>query len=104
MLPFLDKRRTIQPDQIVRLEAQINYTLIWFRDGSHLLVALTIKRLFDRLPAEDFLRPHRKHVVNRRCVESISPINYRLHLFTGETVVVSRRKLAGVRRQMRQTV
>ncbi len=100
-LPYINRRQTVQVDQIVRLEADVNYTLIYFCDGSQLLVARTLKRFYNQLPASDFIRAHRKHVVNRAFVGSLSSAGYSLQLLTGETIGISRRKLANVRHQLR---
>jgi len=100
-LPYINRRQTVQFDQIVRLEADVNYTLIYFCDGSQLLVARTLKRFYNQLPASDFIRAHRKHVVNRAFVGSLSSAGYSLQLLTGETIGISRRKLANVRHQLR---
>ncbi len=100
-LPYINRRQTVLFDQIVRLEADINYTLIYFCDGSQLLVAQTLKQFYNQLPANDFIRAHRKHVVNRAFVDSFSSAGYSLQLLTGERIGISRRKLANVRHQLR---
>lgn len=100
-LPYINRRQTVLFDQIVRLEADINYTLIYFCDGSQLLVAQTLKQFYNQLPANDFIRAHRKHVVNRAFVDSFSSASYSLQLLTGERIGISRRKLANVRHQLR---
>lgn len=96
-LPYLPKRRWIGFDRIVRLEGQGNYTLVHLSDGSHLLVALTLKRLVARLPAPTFVRLHRKHIINRQYVVAFQPNHQQVCLKAGETIGISRRLLADVR-------
>jgi len=63
-LPFLHEYRLIALSQIIRLEAQENYTCCHFSDGSKLTVARTLKKLVARLPDGVLLRLHRKQAVN----------------------------------------
>jgi two-component system, LytTR family, response regulator len=65
LLPFRAGRWWVDFGQIVWLEGIGNYTSCVFADGSQLVVALTLKRLFDRMPASQFVRLHRKHLINR---------------------------------------
>ncbi len=100
-LPYLPKRRWTGFDRIVRLEGQGNYTLVYLSDGSHLLVALTLKRLIVRLPTSAFVRLHRKHIINRQYVVAFQPNEQQVCLEAGETIGISRRFMAGVREQFR---
>lgn len=101
-LPYPSKRLWISFDRIVRLEGQVNYTLVYLSDGSQVLVALTLKRLVARLPAPAFVRLHRKHIINRQYVVAFQPNHQQVCLEAGETIGISRRFLAGVREQFRQ--
>ena len=85
--------------QIVRLEGIGNYTTCVFADGTRLLVALTIKRLNDRIPPGAFLRLHRKHLVNRGYVAASQPDEYWLRLTNGDMVAIARRRAGLVSRE-----
>ncbi len=98
LLPFRGCRRWVAFSQIVRLEGIGNYTTCVFADGSRLLVALTIKRLHDRMPPGAFLRLHRKHLVNRVYVAVSQPDEYWLRLTNGDRVAVARRRAEMVSR------
>lgn len=100
-LPYPGERRFIPSTEIVRLEGSGNYTMIYFRDGTRLLVSFTLKRMLERLPDGPFLRPHRKHIVNRSFVQRFEDGS--LTLQTGESVSVARRKLNIIRKQMNVT-
>jgi two-component system, LytTR family, response regulator len=99
LLPFRGSRRWVAFSQIVRLEGIGNYTTCVFADGSRLLVALTLKRLHDRMPPGAFLRLHRKHLVNRGYVATNQPDEYWLRLTNGDRVAVARRRAETVLRE-----
>ena len=99
LLPFRGSRRWVALSEIVRLEGIGNYTTCVFADGSRLLVALTIKRLNDRMPPGAFLRLHRKHLVNRGYVATNQPDEYWLRLTNGDTVAIARRRAGLVSRE-----
>ncbi len=93
LLPFQHGRRWVALPQIIRLEGEGNYTNLFFTDGSALLVALSLKRLADRLPAGAFLRPHRKHLINRQYIEAVHKARFVVELTNGDTLEVSRRRI-----------
>lgn len=99
LLPFRGSRRWVAFSQIVRLEGIGNYTTCVFADGTRLLVALTIKRLNDRIPPGAFLRLHRKHLVNRGYVAASQPDEYWLRLTNGDMVAIARRRAGLVSRE-----
>lgn len=101
-LPYPSKRHWTSFDRIVRLEGQGNYTLVYLSDGSHLLMARTLKWFLMRLPEPTFVRLHRKHIINRQYVVSFQPNHQQVCLEAGEIIGISRRFLAGVREQFRQ--
>jgi two-component system, LytTR family, response regulator len=92
LLPFLHGRQWVKFGQIVRLEGVGNYTNCVFADGSHLLVALTLKRLHNRIPADAFVRPHRKHLINRLFITQIHASNYTVDLSNGDCIAIARRR------------
>jgi two-component system, LytTR family, response regulator len=93
ILPFPKGRRVVSPTSIVRLEGDGNYTTFWFADGTYLFVAVTLKRFESRLSNEQFVRVHRKHLVNRAYVEAIDMSLQRLTLTTGEEIEIARRRV-----------
>jgi DNA-binding LytR/AlgR family response regulator len=101
LLPFRAGRRWVDFGQIVRLEGIGNYTTCFFADGSQLMVALTIKCLFDRMPASQFVRLHRKHLINRAFFEAIQPHNFMVLLSNGDAISIARRRAGTVMREFR---
>jgi two-component system, LytTR family, response regulator len=96
LLPFGRGRQWMPMHQIVRLEGDGNYTTFFFRDGSRLMVSLTLKTLSARLPLSVFARPHKKNMINLLYLNEIGPgaKPYTVQLSTGELVNISRRKAA----------
>jgi DNA-binding LytR/AlgR family response regulator len=104
ILPFPKGRKAVPIHTIVRLEGDCNYTTFWFADGSHLFVAVTLKKLAPRLPAGLFHRVHRKHLVNRAYIQTLDAPRLQLNLTTGEQIDVARRRLAVAREAMSELI
>lgn len=101
LLPFQKGRAWVSFDQIIRLEGIGNYTTCIFTDGTELLVALTLRRLADRLPEGAFVRPHKKHIVNRAHVARVYAHRSAVQLTNGEQVTIARRRAEQFRTEMR---
>lgn len=88
--------------RIVRLEGEGNYTHFYFDDGSSLLVSLTLKRMESRLPANVFVRSHKKNLINLLYLQEISPNRqpFTVGMSNGDCVEVSRRKATQFYRQI----
>ncbi len=104
LLPFQSGRRWVGIQQIVRLEGDGNYTTLFFTDGSHLMVALTLKRLLKRVPAGTFVRPHRKHLVNRSFIVGVHASTSSLDLSNGDSVVIARRRALAFQKEMKTAI
>lgn len=57
--------KIVQVEEILRLEASSNCTMLWFTDGSKFLDTRTMKVYEDLLDTYQFLRIHRSHMINR---------------------------------------
>lgn len=80
------------PNQIIRLEAESNYTRFFFTDKKPLIVAKTLGEYEDLLVPHGFLRTHRTHLVNRNYVESFLPEGYLLMKDNSKVEISRRRK------------
>lgn len=59
-------RIKICPDEIMLLEANTNYTMLYLQDGHKLIVATTLKQLEKRFAVcQNFFRPHKSHCKSR---------------------------------------
>ncbi|MES2645635.1 MAG: LytTR family DNA-binding domain-containing protein [Bacteroidota bacterium] len=79
------------PNQIIRLEAESNYTRFFFTDKKPLIVAKTLGEYDELLAPHGFLRTHRTHLVNRVYVQSFQPDGY-LVMKDNTKVEISRRR------------
>jgi DNA-binding LytR/AlgR family response regulator len=57
------------PHEIMMLQAEINYTILYFIDGKKSIVATTLKKLESRFEPFNFFRPHKSFMVNLNCVK-----------------------------------
>lgn len=80
----------INPDNIIRIEAQSNYSKFYFDNGKTLLVAKVLGGFEDKLPKDIFIRTHRKHLVNKKFIESYN--NGKISLVNLQKIDLARRK------------
>ncbi|MFA4853360.1 MAG: LytTR family DNA-binding domain-containing protein [Bacteroidales bacterium] len=59
-------------DEIMRCEAQSNYTKFYFSDGKNILVSKTMKEYEELLTSHDFERVHNSHIVNLNFIKKIT--------------------------------
>ncbi len=94
-LPDYTTRRSIAISSIEYVEAIGNYSLVHLRNYKPLLVAITLKRLAERLPT--FWRIHKSTLVNPACI-----VGYQLDRLHPPFVELSQnRRLTISRRQAR---
>lgn len=80
-----------EPNQIIRLEAESNYTRFFFTDKKPLVVAKTLGEYEELLGPQGFLRTHRTHLVNPQYVDAIANDGVLL-MKDGSRVEISRRR------------
>lgn len=97
-LPGVTDIKYVELSNIMRLEADRNYTRFFFADGKEFLSAKTLKEYEEMLPGEMFVRVHRTHLVNKIFVDRYDRDRSWLVLKNGSTVEVSRRKKEQVMR------
>ena len=78
-------------DDIIRLQADSNYTHIYLRNSKPFLSAKTLKEYDEILQGYSFLRVHKSHLVNPHHIVSYDKKGL-LHLSDHSTIEVSRRK------------
>ncbi len=90
-LPCQDGFVLIETINILRMEADSNYTHVYTNDKKKLTVSRTLKELENLVPPENFLRVHSAHLVNLNKVEKyIKGDGGYLVLSDATTVPVSR--------------
>jgi DNA-binding LytR/AlgR family response regulator len=61
-------RKIVCPDDIIMIQADINYSIVYLNDGNRLIVATTLKKLEERFSPFAFIRVNKTYVVNSRYV------------------------------------
>jgi len=79
-------------EQILFLQADINYTQIFLSCGRILLSGFTLKKYEDFFEQENFLRVHRSYLINRNHIQHYDSSNFSLYLTDGTVIGVSRRR------------
>ena len=91
-LSTADKIHLIDVDDIIRCESDNYYTIIFFKDGTSLLVSKTLKDMEQKLEEYDFVRTHKSHLVNMRCIMNFIKDEMMVVMTDGTKVPVSKRK------------
>ncbi|NML19719.1 response regulator transcription factor [Pseudoflavitalea sp. G-6-1-2] len=73
-LPTSEGTYFFKPEEIIRLEGEINYTWFHFINRKPLLISRTLKEYEDILNDHGFLRIHKSHLINKTHV-----VNYTQH-------------------------
>jgi two-component system, LytTR family, response regulator len=88
-------------DDLVRIEAQSNYSRLFFTDGTTLLVAKVLRKFEEQLSQAVFVRSHKTHLVNMHFIRSYEGKEHKfLVLENGDTITVARSKQRWVMQQL----
>lgn len=92
-IPTLEGLLFFDINDIIHLEANSNYTFIYFSGRSKITASRTLKEFEDILPAEIFFRTHHSHLINLNYIKRyIKGDGGQIELQNGNVVDVSRRK------------
>ncbi len=92
-LPSSEGIQFVRIDDIIYLEASINYTHLYVKDNHKYTVSRTLKDFEDMLPPEIFLRIHNSYIINKDYVEKyIRGDGGQVILTNGTLLDVSKRK------------
>jgi DNA-binding LytR/AlgR family response regulator len=81
------------PSEIIMLQAEINYTKLFFNNGKLKVVAMTLRELESRLAPFDFIRTHKSFLINLNHLSENQPIDpCRISMQNGLEVSISRRR------------
>ena len=64
VLPLLDGFEVVQVKDIIRCQADDNFTIFFLQDGSERMISRTLKFYEEMLKDFDFVRIHKSHLVN----------------------------------------
>ncbi len=92
-LPLADKIEFIAINQVIRLEADGNYTRIFLEGKKEYLVCKTLKEYQEILEHHNFLRTHQSHLINcRKIAAYIKTDGGYISMTDGSSVPISRQK------------
>lgn len=87
-----DKIHLIEVDNIIRCESDNYYSILYFKNGTNLMVSKTLKEMEQKLEEYDFVRTHKSHLVNIRCIMNFIKDEMMVLMSDGSKVPVSKRK------------
>ena len=82
----------VNPEEVILLQANVNYTVLFFTNGKKAVVATTLKLLESLFLPFDFFRTHKSYLVNLKCIQTFSEATNTIQMTDNHTVTVSRRK------------
>lgn len=92
-VPTLEGLLFFNINDIIHLEAQSNYTAIYFINHPKLIASRTLKEFEELLPADIFFRPHHSHIINLHFLKRyIKGDGGQIEMQNGNFVDVARRK------------
>jgi DNA-binding LytR/AlgR family response regulator len=83
-------RQKVYPDEVIMLQADANYSIVYLIDGSKLIVATTLKKLEERFSQFAFIRMNKSYMVNSQFV--IEEQDNALKLSNSLIIAFSRRR------------
>ncbi len=83
-------RQKVCPDEVIMLQADVNYSIVFLSDGSKLIVATTLKKLEERFSQFAFIRMNKSYLINSQFV--IEQQENALELSNSLIINFSRRK------------
>lgn len=92
-IPALDGLFFYDINDVVQLEANSNYTNIYFKNKTKIIASKTLKEFEEILPEDIFFRAHHSHIINLNYIKRyIKGDGGQIELQNGNYVDVSRRK------------
>jgi len=90
-------------EEIIRCEAQGNYTEVFMDDGNSFLITKTLKHYEENLSEKGFFRVHKKHLINLRFVRRfIKGKQGMVEMQDGKMIEVSFRKREALLERLQQ--
>ena len=90
-LPTTEGTFFFQPDEIVRVEGENNYSRFFFTNRKPMMTSRTLKEYEEILSGHHFIRVHKSHLVNKHHVRALSP-DGSLQMSDSAQIEISRRR------------
>ncbi|MDP4149629.1 MAG: LytTR family DNA-binding domain-containing protein [Bacteroidota bacterium] len=92
-IPTLEGLSFFNLADIIRLEAQSNYTCLYFTDQPRVLASRTLKEFEELLPGDLFFRAHHSHIINLHYIKKyVKGEGGQIEMKDGAFVDLARRK------------
>lgn len=91
----------VQINDILYCEASGNYSKIYLRNNTSILVSKTLKEVSKHLPTSHFLRAHHSHIVH---APDVIQLNHQLTLSNGKMLPIARSKKSDIQQWFEQRV
>jgi DNA-binding LytR/AlgR family response regulator len=91
-LSLLRQQTTILLSEIILLQAEVNYTHFFLKNGQKLTFAKTLKRFEQELDSKQFIRIHRTYLINKNHLKTYDS-------FLGEVVLTNNHRVSPSRRR-----
>ncbi|HRD05932.1 MAG TPA: LytTR family DNA-binding domain-containing protein [Saprospiraceae bacterium] len=102
-IPTLEGISFFELNELIHLDADSNYTLLYFTENRKILASKTLKEFEDQLGEEQFIRLHNSHLVNIRYISRyIKGEGGQVVMANGKIIDVSRRKKADLMKMLLQ--
>lgn len=94
VIPNNNGFKVVEPKSIEFINAENNYSNIFFDDKSKLLASKTLKEMEDILSEKDFIRVHKSHIININKLKEVKTGDYNKAIMnSGMAINISRRRL-----------
>lgn len=93
-------RKSVNPEDVIILKANVNYTIIYFKNGQKCIVATPLKSLEVRFEGHNFYRVHKSFMVNLAYVKNYIQTNNKVEMIDNQKALVSRRKAIGLKKYL----
>lgn len=91
-IPSVDEFHFVHISDIIRCEANSNYTIIYLVSGKRIVAPKTLKEFEELLTSEGFFRVHQSHLINLSHIQQFLKTKNKLRMSDSSEVEVSRRK------------
>lgn len=97
-------RLNVNPEEIILLQADINYTRVFFIDGKSTIVATNLGKLENRFVDENFFRPNKSYIINLKYVSGFFQEEQQAQIMMSNAVEIniSRRKVLAFSKRINQ--
>jgi DNA-binding LytR/AlgR family response regulator len=102
----LGGKMKVNPDSVLMLKSDANYTNVYLVDGTKFLSSITLGILEKRLENFKFIRPNRSVLVNQHFIEALNTRIYAengpfIRLFNNTIIPIARRKTTILQKEFR---